>query len=221
MSGIENSVRCELVLLNAPEGDTLANGDLADHGNNGLTIIGSYEPLSLSGETHEDFAKQHGYVKKYIYLTSTEPIQIFDFYIEKTGLGNLLHQMTSQAFTLWNSTPENLENHVRRCRKIIATTNHALLDKGVGAISSHFVEYYAKQPLGLITKVDYFLLGEYSGNDEVPFMRPYVRPACQTMDEAAEEFFINCPQHSPYTSFAAGVKWFAQFGGQFPNIHCY
>ena len=220
MSGIGNTVRCELVLLNAPDGDTLGFGDLADHGNNGLTVIGSHEPL-LSGETHEEFAHRCGYVKKYIYLTSADPIQIFDFYIEETGLGNLLHQMTSQAFTLWNSTPENVENHIRRCRKIIATTDHALRNEGVGDISSHFVEYFSTKPLGLINKVDYFLLPEYSGSDKVPFMRPYVRPACQTMDEAAEEFFTNFPQHGPYTSFAAGVKWFAQFGGEFPNVQCY
>lgn len=221
MAGIENTVRCELVLLDAPEGDILELGDLANHGNNGLTVVGSHKPSPFSDETHLDYALTHKYVKKYIYLTSNEPIQIFDFYIERTQLSESLHQMTPQTFTAWNSTPENLENHIHRCRKVIASTNLALREEGVGAISSHFIDYYATQPLGLINMVDYFYLEEYSGSDVTPFMRPYVRPAIQTLNEAAAEFFRNNPEHNSYTSFAAGVKWFAQFGGVFPNTQCY
>jgi hypothetical protein len=223
LTEIENAIRCELVVLNAPKGDALQVGDLADHGNNGLTVIGSHQPNPFSGETHLEYALENGHVKKHIYLTSDEAIQIFDFYIERTGLGNILQRMTEEAFKDWNSTPDKLLRHINRCRKVVATTDPKLNELNVGEISSHFVQYFAGQPLGLINRVDYYHVEEYSGGDPVPFIRPYVRPAFPTLVEAAAEFFEKSDDRpfNIFNAFKAGAEWFAQFGGRHPNVQSY
>ena len=223
LTEIENAIRCELVLVNAPKGDVLEVGDLADHGNNGLTVIGSHQPSPFSEKTHLEYALENNYQKKHIYLTSDEAIQIYDFYIEKTALGPMMHRMTELAFKLWNSTPDQLESHLRRCRKVVATNNPELTALNVGEISSNFLSYHASQPLGLINRVDYYHVEEFSGGDPVPFLRPYVRPAFPTLEEAADEFYKKSDDRpfNIHNAFIEGAKWFAQFGGHHPNVQSY
>jgi hypothetical protein len=69
---------------------------------------------------------ERGYLPHHLYFLSDDEIKVGDWYIEKTAIGNYIHQMTEESLKGWNSTPDKLDNFNRRCKKIIATTDKSL-----------------------------------------------------------------------------------------------
>jgi hypothetical protein len=95
-------------------------------------------PIGSKGLSNKLFySNPNGYALKgdfrfHLYATvsqEVEPIKEGEYYIEKTGLGELLHQMDKVSLEGWRKDMVGRDNFLRRCRKIIATTDKKLTIK--------------------------------------------------------------------------------------------
>ena len=103
--------------------------------------------LSLTKEFYRDYGKQ---VNRNIYITNDEE---GDWFIYKN---EIIHRDKGDVDSIWIDA-------IKNGKKIILTTDQDLIKDGVQAIDDEFLEWFVKNPICEVVKIETFEVEDYIG----------------------------------------------------------
>lgn len=156
-------------------------------------------------------------INQNIYITSDEEIKEGDWYLdtsvfkENITIGSGIYQM---KYSKWGIEGQG------DCKKIILTTDQALINDGVQAIDDEFLEWFVKNPSCEYVKVNYEIYKEGVGlltsdwrmseDDKYKIIIPKEEPKQETLEEVAEKYAELSYYGDEVDAFVRGAKWQAE-----------